>query len=248
MRPLIGISGSGLSEVPAQTALYDAFFCSPALYSQAVIRAGGTPVIIPPQPGAYERLLERLDGLLMTGGTDLDPVHYDGNRAHPALLPANHDRDISEFALLRQALQRRDFPVLCICRGFQVLNVMLGGSLIEHVPDRGKGDMHRSDDGLWIRHAVDVTPGSGLADTMGAARVETMSGHHQALQRVAPGLSVTATAADGVVEGVELAGHPWCLAVQWHPELTAESDPTQQALFDGLVARAGHNLPMPSDV
>ncbi|WP_350336016.1 gamma-glutamyl-gamma-aminobutyrate hydrolase family protein [Coralliovum pocilloporae] len=235
MQPVIGITGSGLSEVPARTAHYDAFYTSPALYSQCVARAGGIPVVLPPLDGDCDTLLNRLDGIIFTGGTDINPALYGGDEQHPNLFAADTNRDRAEQNLIRHAVERKDLPILCICRGMQMLNVVLGGTLTEHVPDLGRGDMHRDDKGLWVRHDVAVEEKSRLARAIGTETVNTTSGHHQALHEVAAGLTVAATAADGIVEAVELESHPWCLAVQWHPELTAHADRTQQALFDELV-------------
>jgi putative glutamine amidotransferase len=116
--------------------------------------------------------------------------------------------------------------------------VALGGTLHEHIPDVQDRDIHRSAEGGWTVQTVGVDADSQLASIMAATEVETYSGHHQAVKDIAEGLTVTATAADGIVEGLELAGHPWFVAVQWHPEITADHDPTQQRLFDALVEAA----------
>jgi len=239
MAPIIAITTYGRHEQPLKTDHYDQFFVTPAHYADCVQRAGGIPLLLPPQPVPMTSLLDRIDGMIFSGGADIDPRLYGGDPDHPALTRMDRPRDDAEIAAMGQILDHGALPVLCICRGLQVLNVALGGTLTEHVPDLGNGDMHRADDGLWCLHDVEVMRGSQTAKAMDAHVVNTMSGHHQALKTVAPGLTVTATAADGVVEACEVADHPWLVAVQWHPELTAATDPTQQGLFDTLVEEAG---------
>jgi putative glutamine amidotransferase len=127
-------------------------------------------------------------------------------------------------------------PTLCICRGIQVLNVALGGTLIEHLPDEvGDTIAHRVPPRNPTQHPIRLEPGSRLADIIGQAEATTTSWHHQAIRRPAAGLDVVAHAPDGTIEAVEMPDHPWLVAVQWHPELTAANDPGQQRLFDALV-------------
>ncbi len=237
-RPIIGITGCGASEMDIRDVHYDAYLASPADYSTAVLRAGGIPVIIPPIADGVQNLLARLDGIIFSGGADIHPDLYGGNVNNPNLLPHDTLRDQVELALIKHAITMAELPILGVCRGAQLLNVALGGSLVEHLPDHIDKDIHRDGAGLWATHDVQVTAGSKLADVMGADMVHTMSGHHQALKKVASALTVTASSVDGVVEGVELQTHPWCLAVQWHPETTAAGDKTQQRLFDALVKQA----------
>jgi len=219
-------------------AHYDAYLASPADYSTAVLRANGIPVIIPPIADAVQNLLAKLDGIIFSGGADIHPDLYGGNVNNPNLLPHDTLRDQVELTLIKQAITMPELAILGICRGAQLLNVALGGSLIEHLPDHIEKDIHRNEAGLWTTHDVKVRAGSKLAEVMRADMVHTMSGHHQALKKVAPALTVTASSVDGVVEGVELQTHPWCLAVQWHPEITAIGDKTQQRLFYALVKQA----------
>lgn len=243
--PLIGLTTYGRLEHDLATAHYDRLYYLPDRYVDCIRRAGGMPVLVPPGEQALPALLDRLDGIVLTGGADLEPRWYDGDPDHPHLGPVDPERDRAELAAARLIAERPHLPALGVCRGFQVLNVALGGSLVEHVPDLGRGDMHRSADGMWTLHDVAVEPGSRLAAAMGATTVRTTSGHHQAVRRLAAGLTITARAADGLIEGFEHAGHPWLVAVQWHPELTAAEDPSQQGLFCALVeaARAGAALP-----
>jgi len=237
-RPIIGITGYGVSEMQIKDEHYDAYLSSPADYAQAVLRAGGIPVVVPPISKGAQNLLGRLDGVIFSGGADIHPEHCGGNMDHPNLLPHDKLRDQVELELIRHAITLPDLPILGICRGAQLLNVALGGNLLEHLPDHIDDDIHLDNDGHWTTHDVYVAPNSKLAEVMGAELVHTMSGHHQALGKVAKVLTVTASSVDGVVEAVELQTHPWCLAVQWHPEITTAADETQQRLFDALVKQA----------
>ena len=208
-------------------------FTLPAAYVEAVRRAGGIPLLVPPGETRAEEVLEIADALVLAGGPDVDPARYGGAR-HPKLTALDPERDATEVALVRGAVAGAK-PALCICRGMQVLNVALGGTLIEHVPDEvGEEVPHRRDD--YVPHAVSVEEGSRLARVLGTTSCSPASSHHQALRRVADELAVVARAPDGIVEGVELRSHPFLLGVQWHPEHTAASDRTQQRLFDALVA------------
>ena len=237
-KPVIGITTGGRSEGYIKSRHYDAFFSVPAPYVDAVRRAGGIALLLPPGENAWERLLPMLDGVIITGGTDVDPAEYGGDRWNPHLLPLDAERDQSELTLTRRLLEEGEMPLLCICRGLQVLNVAAGGTLHEHIPDIRDEDIHRNEAGLWAMQEVQVVAGSLLAEVMGLTRLHTSSGHHQAVKNIASGLTVTATATDGIIEALELPGHPWLIAVQWHPEVTASQDPSQQALFDSLAAKA----------
>lgn len=239
MPPLIGIISSGRLEYDMKSMYYDEFYAMPAPYVDAVRKAGGVPVMIPPgKNGDWRSILPMVQGVLVTGGMDIDPTCYGGNPKHPDLTVIDAERDHTDLALMKELVTAKDKPVLCICRGMQVLNVALGGTLHEHVADTLPEDMHRDQDGWWTTHDVQVDPQSTLGRIMQADTVHTYSGHHQALKDVASKLAVTAIAADGVIEAVTMPDHPWMLAVQWHPEITAAKDPTQQRLFDGLVQAA----------
>ena len=231
-RPMIGITTYGIE---------DGRYHLPAEYVEAVRRAGGVAVLLPPGDERVDELLDRLDGFVLAGGGDLDPASY-GAARHAATNTVDAERDALEIALTRAIVERR-LPTLAICRGCQVLNVALGGTLHQHLPDVvGEGLLHRSPDGDEAeqpRHAVEVEPGSRVAAAMGEARPVPVSWHHQATDRVAPALRVVARAADGTVEALELPEHPELLAVQWHPERSAAEDASQQRLFDAVVAAAG---------
>ena len=230
VRPLIGVTTYGRDERGRYTL--------PSEYVAAVVRAGAVPVLIPPVPEHAARYLELVDGIVLAGGGDLDPAHYGGERPE-TIYGVDAQRDALELALARRIVEC-GAPTLAICRGMQVLNVALGGTLIEHLPAAvGEDVLHRAPPREPIAHPVKVKPGSHLASVAGGTELAPMSWHHQAIRKPAPGLEVVATAPDGTIEAVELEGHPWLIAVQWHPELTAEKDPAQQRLFDALVDAAG---------
>jgi putative glutamine amidotransferase len=227
--PIIGITTYGRDERGRYTL--------PSEYVAAVERAGAVPVLIPPVPAHAERYLELVDGIVLAGGGDLDPELYGGD-GHETIYSVDAQRDALELALARRIVERRA-PTLAICRGMQVLNVALGGTLIEHLPAVvGEDVLHRAPPRDPTPHAIKVKAGSRLASLAGVTECVPMSWHHQAIRDVAPGLEVVATAPDGTIEAVELPDHPWLIAVQWHPELTAETDPVQQKLFDALVGAA----------
>ncbi|MDT4921560.1 MAG: putative glutamine amidotransferase [Pseudonocardiales bacterium] len=188
----------------------------PVAYTQEIEAAGGIPVLFPPlAPELAAGALDGVHGLLLAGGADVAPEQYGAPRdVHTG--PARTDRDGWELALLHAALAR-DLPVLAVCRGMQVLNVALGGDLIQHLPDEVGSDLHCPLVGEHGRHPVEVAAGSVLAGIVGA-RQDIATYHHQAVRRLGTGLTATAWAADGVVEAVELGNRSWVHGVQWHPE------------------------------
>lgn len=209
-------------------------------YSDGLRRAGAVPVALGWDPAVDpSSYLARFDGLMLVGGPDVDPSRY-GAAAHPAAYGLDACRDEAEVVLSRAALAM-GLPLFGVCRGIQLLNVALGGTLWQHLPDLDLPVSHGvpAGSGTQAVHPVDVAPGSRLACLMGATRVEgCISIHHQAVRDLAPGLVATAWSPDGLVEAVETPPDgPWCVAVQWHPERSAAGDPRQQALFDGFVAR-----------
>jgi putative glutamine amidotransferase len=240
MKPIIGITTYGRDERKIKTLYYDEFFYLPTLYVDAVRRAGGTPVLLPPGGSDWDEWLALVDGLLVAGGGDMHPAEYQGRPEHSSIAGVDLDRDSSEIALLQKVTGSHRMPTLCICRGMQVLNVALGGSLHEHILDVRDEDIHRAADGGWTVQAVQVAADSRLAEVMGVTEVATHSGHHQAVKDLGRELVVVACAADGIPEALELPGHPWLVAVQWHPEMSAASEPSQQRIFDGLV-KAAHS-------
>jgi putative glutamine amidotransferase len=224
--PVIGITTYGRDDKGRYTL--------PSEYVAAVERAGGVPLLIPPVPAHAARYLELVDGIVLAGGGDLDPAHYGGDR-HEAIYSVDAQRDALELELARRIVEQRQ-PTLAICRGMQVLNVALGGSLIEHLPAVvGEDVLHRKPPRDPVPHPVRIEPDSKLASICGAAECAPMSWHHQGIRTLAPGLEIVALAPDGTIEAVEYPEHPWLIGVQWHPELTADRDPAQQRLFDALV-------------
>jgi putative glutamine amidotransferase len=246
-RPRIGIVGATRTEFEQK-----AF----QAYVEAIENAGGTPV--PIQPGAGQDALNRVDGLLLTGGLDIDPREY-GQDIDPAMsVEVDAQRDALELPLVREAV-RRDLPVLAVCRGIQVLNVALGGTLVQDL------DVERTGRQAWSHqqrksrpdapldatvHDVEVAPGSRLREIAGGDRLGVNTFHHQAIAQVAPGLVVTAKAIEpGVpelIEAVEAPGCRWVLGVQWHPERMWRTGPAHRRLFVELVRAArGVRVPAP---
>lgn len=213
-------------------------FHLPVEYVAAVRRAGALPWLIAPGEPRLDELLPRLDGLVLSGGGDVDPERY-GGRSHPEIYGVERERDATELELARLAYGR-GLPTLGVCRGCQVINVAFGGTLVEHLPDEvGEAVAHRGEGpGTSILHDVELAEGSRVRAVVGAARARTSSSHHQAIRRLADGLAVAARAPDGTIEAVERGGHPFYLAVQWHPEETAATDAAQQRLFDALAEAA----------
>jgi len=206
----------------------------PRRYADAVTAAGGIPVLLPPEPGIGDALA-RLDGLMLSGGGDIDPARY-GEEPSAHLTSVRGERDAAEFALLSAAMSLR-LPVLGICRGMQVINVARGGSLHQHLPDIVGNDGHAPVPGAFGQHEVRVAAGSRLSVILGRdamASITTPTHHHQAVDRLGQGLTATAWAADGTIEAFEAdGGGQFVVAVQWHPE--AGDDPS---LFRALVAAA----------
>lgn len=239
-RPVIGLT-TYLQQ--AQTGVWDvrASFL-PAIYFEGVGMAGGIATLLPPQPvddAIAERILDGIDGLIITGGRDVDPAAY-GARRHPRTDEPDTDsraRDAFEFALVRAAL-RRAMPVLGICRGAQVLNVALGGTLHQHLPDVVGHTRHQQGNAVFTTSSIVTVPGSRVAALVGSD-TEAQCYHHQAIDRLGDGLVVSASDTDGVIEAVEvdLSQHPdhWAIAVQWHPEERLDD----LRLFAGLVGAAG---------
>lgn len=232
-RPVIGLT-TYLEQ--AQCGVWDvraAFL--PAVYLEAVSRAGGTAVLVPPQPfdsESADAVLDGLDGLILTGGKDVDSRRY-GQEPHPTNDAPRLDRDALEDALLSRAIER-DIPFLGICRGMQVLNTALGGSLIQHLPDAIGSTRYNAGGGVFTENPAVTVPGTRAAALLGD-RVSVQSYHHQALDRLAEGLTVSALGEDGVVQAVDVEGMTFGVAVQWHPEESAADD---ARLFAGLVEAA----------
>jgi putative glutamine amidotransferase len=217
-RPLIGISA--YSEQARWGAWEAAAILLPRRYADRVAQAGAIPVLLPPVPGV-EEALERLDGLVLSGGGDIDPARY-GAEPAPETAKVRAERDAAELAMLAKALSL-GLPVLGICRGMQLINVARGGSLHQHLPNVVGHNEHLPSPGSFGMHDVTITAGTRLAGIVGRPdqlSVAVPTHHHQAVDRLGEGVSATAWAADGTVEAIELDSreHGFVLAVQWHPE------------------------------
>jgi len=238
MRPLIGVFTSERhAGAPATSQRCDESAPARELrlgtpYLRAVEAAGGLPVVLAPDdPDVAEALLERLDGLLLAGGPDLDPLCYGASERHERLGPTDRIVDAAELALVRAA-DERGIPLLGICRGAQAVNVVRGGTLHQHLDDH-----RQTHPGSEPAHAVAVAPGSLLAGLTGRETLGVNSFHHQAADRLGDGLLAVATAADGTVEAIEDPSRPFLLGVQWHAEgMVARAE--QLALFEALVSAA----------
>jgi putative glutamine amidotransferase len=202
---------------------------TPYAYVRAVAVAGGRPVQLPPDDESADETIDRLDGLVATGGIDIDPALY-GGEEHPTMAGVRADQDRAELELLRCALER-DLPVLAICRGSHLLNVARGGDILQDVAEGdGSADLHGDGRGNASEHHVAVRGGSRLARLLGA-RTAVVSAHHQALGRIGGGLDEVAWADDGTVEAVEDPHKRFALGVLWHPE-RSETSPLFSALVD----------------
>ncbi len=215
---------------PAQMLVWQREFAMlHATYVAATERAGGIAVLLPPQGAGADEVLDRVDGLVLTGGADVDPQRYGEAPAERTSRPRVL-RDEWEIALTRAALDR-DMPLLAICRGLQILNVALGGSLHQHLPEVTGHEGHQPAPGVFGAVDVIVAPGTRTAELIGP-RLRVSCHHHQALARLAPGLEVTGRAGDGTVEAVEVPGRAFAIGVQWHPEETSQDVRLFAALVD----------------
>jgi putative glutamine amidotransferase len=231
MRPAIGVT------VSFDHRRKD-FFTLRRDYVRAIEQAGGLPVLLAPgSPEEAGELLGRVDGLVLSGGSDVDPALY-GEPVHPSVTQIFRERDEFEIALCRESL-RQDLPLLAICRGHQVLNVARGGTLVQDIPSelRGSGN-HDPERERWEpAHDVRVEPGTRLHRILGRERVEVNSFHHQAVKTLGERLVASAwSIVDGVVEGIEAADRRFAIGVQWHPEAFWNRSPGFQSLFEALVS------------
>jgi putative glutamine amidotransferase len=227
-RPVVGIT---TYVTPAKWSYWELEAALvPAQYVDAVERAGGRPLLVPPAAEGVEETLEAVDGLIFSGGSDLDPELY-GQEAHPETVGVVQGRDRAELALLEAALAR-DLPVLAVCRGSQVLNVARGGDLVQHLPDVVGDEKHKHTPGTFGDHDIELEPGTKLASLLGD-RAPVKSHHHQGFGRVGEGLRVAAHAEDGTVEAVEDPARRFALGVLWHPEAGED-----MKLFEALVEEA----------
>ena len=230
--PLIGITTSG--------QLLTGNFSLSSFYVEAVRLAGGVPVLIPAGEPNLLTILESLNGLIFSGGGDIDPAIYNGV-SHPTIYNVDPERDRSEISLAQLALATH-IPILGICRGLEVLVVATGGSLYPHLPDKfGEVVVHRTDQMHSIEHNVQISVQSRLAEIIGATEIAVVSWHHQAVSTVPLEWRVAARAADGVIEALEHQHHPWAIALQWHPELSIHNS-LQQRILQAFVAASTQHV------
>ncbi|MGE0224254.1 MAG: gamma-glutamyl-gamma-aminobutyrate hydrolase family protein [Acetobacteraceae bacterium] len=234
-RPVIGVTLD--SEQPGGYSKYP-WYALRQNYAEAIMAAGGLPVMVPHSAGLAQAYLDQIDALVVTGGAfDIDPSLYGDGTRH-ATVTLKEGRTQAELALTRGALDR-NLPVLGICGGQQLLAVVLGGSLIQHIPDTIADALPheqpnpRDEPG----HAIAVTPGTLLHRIVAAPGMQVNSSHHQAVLDPGPNARVNAVAPDGVIEGVEDSRYRFCLGVQWHPEFLI--DPGDRRIFDALIAACG---------
>jgi len=229
MRPIVGITSYaeearwGVWELPAALI--------PLSYVRAVEKAGGRALLVPPSAEGVEETLDALDGLILSGGADLDPESY-GAETHPETNGTRPERDSAELVLLEGALAR-DMPVLAICRGSQVLNVARGGDLVQHLPEIVGHENHKHTPGVFADHGVEILPGTRLGELVGE-HAPVKSHHHQGYGRLGEGLREAARADDGTVEAIEDPARRFAVGVLWHPEEGEDA-----ALFEALVEEAG---------
>ena len=245
-RPLIGLTLD--IEIPDQPpprgGPVQPFYALRENYCRAVTAAGGLPILLPHEPDGIARYLDCLDGLVVTGGDfDVDPALFGAAGSHASVTTKDRRTAFELELATRGAIEPATCPLLGICGGQQLLNVALGGSLIQHIPDELPDALEheqpnpRNEPG----HPVRLAPGSLLRRVCGAVELRVNSAHHQAVKAPGPGVSVNATAPDGVIEGIEAAGQRFCLGVQWHPEF--EIDRGDRLIFAALVAAAEGRAP-----
>ena len=221
-------------------------FITPAAYLDAVAAAGGIPVVLPSDPiSDPQAQISSLDGIILSGGGDISPSNY-GGEDHEMVAFVNEKRDDYELGLAKLAAES-SLPTLAICRGIQIVNVVFGGTLHEHLPDAyGDSIEHRSLDfkrRTKTRHNVTVDPNSMLAGLLQSTEIECSSYHHQCVKNIAPGFKAVGWSSDGAVEAIESPLYPNLICVQWHPEYSASESPVQQRLFNVLIDWAANESP-----
>ncbi|MCW5588395.1 MAG: gamma-glutamyl-gamma-aminobutyrate hydrolase family protein [Legionellales bacterium] len=212
----------------------------PKAYIRAVRAAGGIPILISPGLLEVGELLNLIQGVIFTGGSDVNPDLYRAPSKHPALEKINHERDNAEWELAEAVLKKR-LPIFAICRGAQLINVLQGGSLHQHLPDvYGETILHRGENCKPVTHQVQLHSPSILSNAYQCEAFEVHSWYHQSIDQLGQNLRVVGSCGDGVIEAYDMPDYSWLLGVQWHPELSAASDPLQQTLFD-LFVKASSN-------
>ena len=241
-RPLIGMTT--YRKMADQSPPIEIIGLMPS-YIESIVAAGGLPVLIPLGLGEAELtgILARVDGVLLPGGGDIEPTVYQGG-LHDTMYGIDPDRDRVELAVAQQVVKLKK-PFLAICRGHQIMNVALGGTLWEDVktfmPQAIRHDHFRGFPRNHLAHSVTAVPDSQIGRMMGKTEINVNSLHHQGLRDLAPELRATAVAPDGLVEGTEIPGHPFAVTVQWHPENLIHDDPAMLTLFKGLIVAASQN-------
>jgi putative glutamine amidotransferase len=230
-KPLIGI-GSDVNVTPGKRDRAFAY----TTYVDSLRRAGAVPVVIPPQPENARELIDSLDGLLLAGGDDCDPAVY-GEERHPSVEPMDVRRQANDLSLAKLA-RDRGIPTLGICLGVQVMNVAAGGTLIQDIESQHETEIeHVSEPEDRARHDVHIESDTRLAKILGTREINVNSSHHQAIRGVGDGLRVTASAPDGIIEGLEDPQHPFYVGVQWHPEDMPGEDSARR-IFGAFVEAA----------
>lgn len=233
-QPVIGIT---LDHETAPSYAFYPWYALRENYVQAIQKTGGIPVLLPYAAGHIARYLEMIDGLLIPGGgSDINPQIYGCQERHPSVVTKDHRTEF-ELKMVESAL-KKDLPVFGICGGQQILNVVLGGTLIQHIPDRVPGCLahEQKRPKHETSHAVTIAEGTLLRQILKAETIEVNSTHHQAVDKTGAGACINAWAVDGVIEGIEAPNQRFCLGVQWHPEYL--STPHDQALFKAFVEAA----------
>jgi putative glutamine amidotransferase len=236
--PVIGIC---LDSEPAGGYAIVPWYALRENYADVVHKTGGIPIFLPHEPSHIEHYLSMIHGIIVPGGNfDIDPTTYGASNVHETVV-MKHKRSAFEMGLTRRAFAQ-SMPILGICGGEQLINVILGGTLIQHIPDQvphcleHEQKHHRAE----VGHEVSIVPGTRLHQMMGTLRTGVNTSHHQAIDRVGEGLVINARADDGVIEGIEHTEHPFCIGVQWHPEY--EVTPSDTLIFKAFVdaARSYH--------
>jgi putative glutamine amidotransferase len=239
----------GLTPSPSTDTIGPGTFRRYALastYTEGVERAGGIPFILPPQADNIDQILDRIDGLLFSGGGDIDPARYGQTTVHERTYGIDEQRDRFELDLFQHALDR-DMPILCICRGIQIANVALGGTLIQDIASEYGDEIEHRQHEAGFRapdksHPVTAESGSRLHEVYGTTEIESNSFHHQAIRDVAEELIVIGRAPDGIIEAVDRPSSNWFLGLQWHPEMMFEEHPEHLKPFEALVNAANATL------
>ncbi|MCK5688285.1 gamma-glutamyl-gamma-aminobutyrate hydrolase family protein [Myxococcota bacterium] len=230
-RPVIGTVSYGLVRDPVYLMIQN-------VYVRSLQLAGAQALIIPPGESNVDQLLDLLDGLLLIGGGDIDPLRYSTENNHTKIYGVDKERDNLEFELACKAIDRQ-MPILAICRGMQVINAACGGDLHQHLPDIfGESVLHRATERDSALHSITINEGELLAEICGTRTFDVASVHHQSVKTLGKDLRPIAYSSDGVIEALAHNLYDDLIALQWHPEHTADTDPIQQRIFDGFVQKA----------